>query len=652
MKLNIITTISLMSLPFLLNAQDKYVWEPIPTAGILMKDYPADTSASAVVLADLGRISVILRSSQIECLFERKKRVKILKQAGYQYADVSIPLLTKDDEEALIEFEAKIYNTKGLVRTITKKDVFWEKTSDRITQVKFAFPEVQVGSVIEYTYMIRQKSLFILPDWYFQHEIPVLWSEVKVSIPNLLEYISLIHGTPPRETEPITDTEQVLTLSNGTVTSVTYYQKDMPALRPEAFITTMDDYYSRIRFQLKASGIRGYREEIFSSWEKSARELISHEFFGKKYLRKQSFDGVMEELAPQLQGITNQEEILQKIHQFVTRKLTWNGRHWFLSEEALDKMFARKQGSSADLNLLLCGLLNSYNIVANPMLISTREHGQVFKDYPIIDQFNYVVVAAQIGEKQIILDATQPYLAPGWVNEEALNGYGWIVDAKNPRWSSIVPGKSSSTHSFYFHLNETGLLEGKMSRSQEGYEAADSRAKIAQEQQKDPKNLKATLPLVDAAEYDSIQIKNLEEYPKALIHTAKFKLPEMLTTNGGLAYFNPVLLPFFAKNPFKTSTRDYPVDIPYPLSQRQVINFTIPAKFQVEDTPEAVNLTLPNNGGRFSYQVQLLNNRIILTTHLQINQLRYSAAEYFNLKRFFDLIIEKQQEQIVFKLKE
>ena len=650
MGYNIFITTSFLCITLSLKAQDTYTWENIPVAGIKMKDYPADTNAAAVVLADIGRISVIVRTSKSECLFERKRRIKILKPTGFQYADVAIPLYVENDAEILAEFEAKIYNSRGLARTIEKKDVFLEKSSSRVLQIKFAFPEVQVGSVIEYRYLISKKNLFELPEWYFQQEIPVMWSELSVTIPSLLEYITLINGTPPQERAPTSVKEQVLLIPDATVSTVSYYQKNMPALRPEGYITTMDDYYSRIRFQLQASGLNAYREEFFSSWEKTAKELVNHEFFGKKYLRKASLDGALAELAPQLIGIEKPEEQLQKIHQFVTHQVAWNGYHRFLVDEPLDKVFVRKLGSSAELNLLLCGLLNANNITAHPMLLSTRNHGQVFQDYPIIDQFNSVIVHAQIGDKNILLDATHPYLVPGWVREDALNGSGWIVDPKNPRWSNIVPGKSNSTYSFNLQLNETGQLDGKLSRAQEGYEAAKSREKLKDEKAQNTKHKKATLPLAEIAQYDSIQVRDLDEFSKTLVTTARIKLPEALTTNGDLAYFSPVLVPFFAENPFKTTNRAYPVDIPYPFSQRQILNVTIPEKFKLEELPQPVNLSLPNNGGRFSYQVQQFGNRILVTTQLQINQLRYSSGEYQTLKSFIDLVIEKQQEQLVFKL--
>lgn len=92
MSYNIFITTSFLCITLSLKAQDTYTWENIPVAGIKMKDYPADTNAAAVVLADIGRISVIVRSSKSECLFERKRRIKILKPTGFQYADVAIPL--------------------------------------------------------------------------------------------------------------------------------------------------------------------------------------------------------------------------------------------------------------------------------------------------------------------------------------------------------------------------------------------------------------------------------------------------------------------------------------------------------------------------------------------------------------------------------
>ena len=60
---------------------------------ILMKEYSADTSASAVVLTDYGE-SIIQydESDGFTLQFERLTRIKILTKDGLDWANFSIPL--------------------------------------------------------------------------------------------------------------------------------------------------------------------------------------------------------------------------------------------------------------------------------------------------------------------------------------------------------------------------------------------------------------------------------------------------------------------------------------------------------------------------------------------------------------------------------
>jgi hypothetical protein len=52
--------------------------------------------------------------------------------------------------------------------------------------------------------------------------------------------------------------------------------------------------------------------------------------------------------------------------------------------KTLKGVFNRKTGSGTELNLLLISLLRQVGIEANPVVISTREHGRIWKDYPMI----------------------------------------------------------------------------------------------------------------------------------------------------------------------------------------------------------------------------------------------------------------------------
>ena len=63
-------------------------------------------------------------------------------------------------------------------------------------------------------------------------------------------------------------------------------------------------------------------------------------------------------------------------------------------------------------------------------------------------------------------------------------------------------------------------------------------------------------------------------------------------------------------------------------------------------------MVLPEGGGQFLYNITEKDGSIQVTTRIDVKQLIHEPHEYPALKTFFDLIIEKQGEQIVLKKKE
>jgi hypothetical protein len=306
----------------------------------------------------------------------------------------------------------------------------------------------------------------------------------------------------------------------------------------------------------------------------------------------------------------------------------------------------------------LIALLKAYGFEAKPFLVSTRGHGQPIELYPIRSQFNYVLAYLKHNDKVQLLDATHRQRPMGLPATSALNNKGWIVDAE-PEWLEIVPGRSSSTRMFNITLNEEGKAVGKIVSAYDGYAALEVREELtkkddpqsnneAPEEDKD-EEVSATLANI---EYDSVTVKNLDDIYKTLAYNAKVVIPEGGTVNGDFIYLTPVLHPAFDENPFKQTVREYPVDIPYPLSHRYILNLTIPEGYAIEQMPEQVSLSLPENGGKFTFLVSKPAGTIRMlqiNSTIQINQVHFEPDEYPAIKKFFDLIIEKQQEQLVLK---
>ncbi len=58
-----------------------------------LKTYQKDTEAEAVVLFDIGKSSFLSTDNGLVIIFERKRRIKILKESGITYAEVDITSL-------------------------------------------------------------------------------------------------------------------------------------------------------------------------------------------------------------------------------------------------------------------------------------------------------------------------------------------------------------------------------------------------------------------------------------------------------------------------------------------------------------------------------------------------------------------------------
>jgi hypothetical protein len=163
--------------------------------------FAADSAAAAVVLCDYGHARLKGQGAGFQVVFERVTRIKILSAAGFEHATVAIPLYySGSDWKKITNLRGFTYN---LVNGATEKThfeptgAFLEKRTPTENVQKFTMPNVRVGSVIEFAYTQTSDNLYTFQVWYFQREIPVRWSEYRVSIPTFYKYKIIYQGNQP-----------------------------------------------------------------------------------------------------------------------------------------------------------------------------------------------------------------------------------------------------------------------------------------------------------------------------------------------------------------------------------------------------------------------------------------------------------------------
>lgn len=627
-------------------------WGKIDPAHLSMKTYDRDTSAEAVVLCNFGKIEVEYLGDSWKYRFSHHKRIKILKESGFRYGEVVIPYYKYKKSEGLSPIKAQVFAPNGEKVVVNKKEIFDEDYNEYWSASKLAMPNIQVGSVIEYKYEIVSGRLTELREWQFQEAIPTIYSELQVAYPSYFAYSYLFQGGEYMERTSEEDVT-VLEGDNGTIKlgEGWFVMENAVAMKnPERFITTMDDYVAKIRFQLNKIYYQDGRESSFlSTWEKLAQELEYHDQLGAQYLKRRNHKKMLEAVIPLVNPQLGQAEKANFLYQFFNENMEDNGIRSIYVKTSLDDVFEKKTGRVAEINLMLLAALKNLEITAYPILVSTREHGKMYEKYPLVNQFNHLMVYAILDGKPTILDCGNDLRPMGMPHISALNGRGWVVEKDNPRWVDIVPLSSREAYTADLKLDEEGVVTGSLKGAYLGYNAIPERAHYEENRQGEHwrGRLEDKYPEVRIEE---VTFNNLEEAGSIFSDEIKLNIQEAGQVIGDYIYFSPVLFSNFEKNIFKLEKRHYPVDIPYPINEQYILNLTLPENYKVEELPKSARFMLPEKSGSFSFIIeQESETELKLVSRISVKKLHFSPLEYSNIKELFDLVSEKYGEQIVLK---
>ena len=165
------------------------------------KTYEIDSSANAVIIADIGSTEIVGNpKGGFSLEFKTFRRAHILNKNGYDIARCRDLHLYRWQGGRRTDFVLKAYtynleNGKVVETKLdVKESVFKEKIDKNCTIKKFTFPNIKEGSIIEYEYKLKSDFICNLQPWDFQGEYPCLWSEYNVSMPEFYYYVTLSQG--------------------------------------------------------------------------------------------------------------------------------------------------------------------------------------------------------------------------------------------------------------------------------------------------------------------------------------------------------------------------------------------------------------------------------------------------------------------------
>lgn len=638
------------------SAQEKlpFKWGKVTPADFNITSPLIDSSTNAVIIADVGETNFVFKLSDGGAAFnfERKVRIKILNKNGFDIATTSIGVYNTTNgngEEKVISLKAHTYNLVDGKVVDTKVDgsqQLKERVTKNWTENKFTFPNITEGSILEYSYIIESDFLTHLREWRFQSKYPILYSNYSIIIPEYFNYINVSQGLNLEYKRENTNSK--FSVTNETFAPAVAHNwtlKDAPPLIKEPFVSTLENYITKVEFQLQSINLPNRPITYYTnSWEKLSKELLESESFGKRY--KGTKGWLKEETDKFIGATTNKLEIAKKCYYFFNKNFVSKGRGMY-STKSIKDVFNDKNGNVADINFLLIAALHNYDIKAEAVVLGTTEMGYTNALYPMTDKFNYAICGALIDSSIYFLDASVPETAFGQVLPNCYNGYCRVV-SENPSGielnaDNLLEEKVTSVN---ISSNEKGdSLIGSYSSNLGIFESQAYRIALRKVAEKDIFN-------DDKKELESINYKasNFTIENKQDVEQPLIKMFDFSTTfEEDIIYFNPMLIEGQSKNPFKSTTRSFPIEFPYATTETYVLNMEVPKGYVVDELPKSTRFKFDDYDSMFEYIIKQNGTTIQLRSKVKIGVANFKKEDYENLRNFYAAIVKKHAEQIVFK---
>jgi hypothetical protein len=592
--------------------------------------------------------------------YSRHFRARVFKKSGYDLANQELILYHNGNgKEKLVALKGCVYNMengKVVESTLEKDMIFQEVMDNRNTEQKFTLPNVREGSILEYYYTVRS-DFWSLPDWQFQHDIPALWSEYRVSYPEYFYFKKLQKGylsfsVSEETTKPVNFTVPPSSTSDGGSVRYTdqffrWIQNDVPAFREEPYMNAMINYQSAMEFELASyKPPQGMVNNYTSTWEKINQDLMDDEDFGVQLKR----GGFLKDVVGQLKVPSN--DPLKKMisaFNYVRNTMKWDNRNRVYLTQNLRNVYEKKAGSSADINLLLVTLMRELGLQSNPVILSTRNNGAIHPAQIMVNQFNYVIASVNIGDKTYLLDATEKDGSYNLLPPRCINGQGRIISETKTDWIDLNPSQRYEfTNVIKATIGPDGLITGNMQRSFGNYAALNKRIEIrgSKDNEEYIRNMESSNKGLTVQKYELIGIDSLNKPYKENLDV---EVSDYAQITGNIISLTPLLYDQWSSNPFKLEDRKFPVDFTYPHIYKDVINYTIPEGYVLDEKPADLLMALPDGKTKFSYRMRVDGNTIQISSTLDIGKSLYTYDEYVSLKEFFSKVVSKQAEKVVLK---
>ncbi len=641
-------------LPVLASIQFSFAQSDLPAPGqfsneeLNMKECPFDKDADAVILFDDARSNY---DDEYRLITTHRIRIKILTERGLDEGNIKIDYHSGDDFEYLKDISATTYvpgDNGGITEyQLDKKSIYNEKIDQYYSRIKFAFPNVKPGCILEYQYESDKKSYSPQMHWDFQSYLPVVRSSYLLQILPNAEFTYIVQK---KSNYPITVRPQP---DQGEI----YFEMDnIPGLNEEPYMDAPKDYLQRVELQFSGYstvqssgyGTTSSKQEVNTTWRALANDLESDKSFGGALKKGLTIPHDLDQLVAAQPTETGK---LTVIYNYVRDNFTADEYYYGIyvdEDKGLKTVWDDKKGFASEINFILLSLLRNYKIESYPLLVAERDFGKVDTLYPLVSRFNKTAAYAIADNNIYILDATQKY-CPYWLTPfPLLNTYAFLVDRKKFQLFLIKSNEESYKNVVTIHakLSEKGILSGTVNINSDEYARLVRSEGIRKDEKKFIQKYLASSH--EGIGIDSFHCENLSI--DSLPLSENFLFTEDLNENGGFVLLNYNLFTGIEKNPFIKDERFTNIDFGFPYNVSVYEEIELPPNCKIDELPQNKKVISPHGDISVSRIIERKENKLVVSIQFMQTETLFSNQFYNVVKSTYQTAIDMLNEQIAIKL--
>lgn len=618
------------------NAYTETEFGAIPDSLFQMEQYAPDPDAPFIYGLKEADITFDSDEQSIIAVLNYHVRVKVFDASHREASVVAIPYYFSNNIEQVADIRAVTYHPSGEVYTLSRDAIRTININSRYSVKEFTMPQVEDGSVLEYSYQIRRRYIDELPDFYLAHEVPTARAQVRVLYPQYLRYEVIQENYDGRvhhfsQKIDTSTAAKVFTVPQpAPLLRETWVARQVPALEDEAYISSINDYRGKLKFKLSEFGRP--RQRLENSWDLVVAELRRNQNALEMARRNRS---ARETGAAIARALDSQQAVQDSIFRYVNERSNFNGAQSPYSTTGDQPVLRGEPADQAAINQTLLAMLQGAGIEAWPMLISTREFGQINKSFPSFFQFNGQLVWSRIEGEEYFMDASFPHSQPNLIPVTTYNETGLLLRPEDYEWKEIRPSRSNFAISIKLKatLDANGNLSGTMHSESSGYPAQAVRQKFANGDRAEQIISQAVFDGYGNIRLASTQLENLHSYEEPVVFNTNFSIQNYATSFSNGLQFRPLVVGYLMSNPFNEGRRDLPVTLDAPEKLDLVFEISLPRGFGLEQGVQNHSVELP--GARLSESYDMEERLLRYGFHIDISRKRFGPELYPQLLNLY-----------------